>query len=238
METHLLSESVCRLASVGTREHRHDTGINDTEVLDLVDAKSLVDNTTEIEGHHGRSTSRVVVTGAEALGEPSSKLLVGLHIRAGSRLNGTQLLERSLKVVTTVPLDHLNQNLTLDGVGQGTVVHDRAGTEGVGGVNVDGTTAEGLVEDRAGGTGGGVDVVTRPNGVLGTHGGDETAHLSSVALGDGLVGVGGEVRGMVLRLKLVGELIEAVGRDCSQREPAGNVAESNGVRAWEVSAML
>lgn len=232
--THLLSQSIGRLASIGTRNHGHDAGVNNTQVLDTVHSKSLVDNTTQLKGHHRGCADGVVVSRRQGVRDVSPEVRVRGDVGAGAILDGGELVgKRGLEVVLADELDALDEEVELDGVAQDAVVNDGLRVPGVGRVDVDAASAEGLHGDGALGTLGGLEHHAREHRVLGAHLRGQELHLGLVAGDDGGIRIGGQQASVVLLLQLSGKLLGLV-RGGGQGEPAGQVAECDGVRAGPV----
>lgn len=232
--THLLRQSVSRLACVGARNHGHDTGVDHPQVLDTVHTQGLVDDTTELQRHHCGRTNGVVVSRRQIARDKGLEVRVGGDVGAGGVLDGGELvLKRGLEIVTAHKLDVLDEEVDLDGVRQRAVVDHRLRVEGVRRVDVDAAAAEGLHRHGALGALLRLQQHTGEGRILGAHLGGKELHLRLVAGDDGGVRVGGEEAGVVLLLQLGGDLLGIL-RDCGKGEPAGEVAECDGVWAGPV----
>lgn len=172
----------------------------------------------------------MVVSWRQGAGDVGLEVGVRGDVGTGAVLDGGELVgERGLEVVAADELDALDEEVDLDGVGQGAVVDDGLRVEGVGRVDVDAAAAEGLHGHGALGALVGLQHDAGEGRVLGAHLRGQELHLRLVAGDDGGVGIGGQEAGEVLALQLGGELLGLV-RNGGQGEPAGQVAECDGVR--------
>lgn len=173
----------------------------------------------------------MVVSRRQGVGDVGLEVRVRGDVGARAVLDGGELVgEGGLEVVAADELDALDEEVGLDGVGQDAVVDDGLCVPGVRRVDVDAAAAEGLHGHGALGALVRLEQDTREGRVLGAHLRGQELHLRLVSGDDGGVGIGGQEAGEVLLLQLGGELLGLV-RHGGEREPAGQVAECDGVGA-------
>lgn len=235
--SYLFGDSIDGGLNVGGGDHRHDRGINDTQVLHTVHQQIRTDNTAVFTPHHGGSATGMGECWNQGRPDCRSDVAVGgeSRVRAGAR--GTKFLQSRRLVKLPDELDHLHKDVEIGRVRENTIV-DYGVSPWISAVDVDCSTAEGLLEGNSqAGCSSESDFLHRNfarTQVIG-----EELGLTVVSLNDSRIGVFGEVISRLLALDRLHDADGGItGADFLKSVESDSVASANSVRTCPKPTLL